>query len=142
MTGPSVHVLTVVSDRETLDLVSALLGESLRLVPFDIDADNVNTRDELLERMNLGHDESILLDWTFEGPGTPDLVREIARVNPRARVIVLLPEQMRQYRESTWEAGACGSIPKDLLDQEWMSSVLCMISRSMEREERLRLVAS
>jgi len=34
--------------------------------------------------------------------------------------------------------GACNSIPKEHMEQEWFSSIICVMHRAMEREERLR----
>jgi hypothetical protein len=78
-----------------------------------------------------------LLDWPLAGSGSPDLVRAVFRVNPRLRVIALLPNHPRQYRQCLWKAGACSSIPKERLDQEWISSALCLINRAMQREAKL-----
>ena len=54
------------------------------------------------------------------------------------RIIVLLPSHQRQYRQLVWEAGACNSIPKEYMEQEWLSSVLCVMYRAMQREQKLR----
>ncbi len=54
------------------------------------------------------------------------------------RIVALLPQSYRQYRHSVWEAGACSSIPKENIDQEWLSSILCVMQRSMQREASLR----
>ena len=48
-----------------------------------------------------------------------------------------MPLDLRQYRACLWEAGACVGLPKEHLDQEWLLSLLCLINRAMEREERL-----
>jgi len=64
-------------------------------------------------------------------------VRELISLNPQLRLIVLLPLQLKQYRQSIWEAGAFSSIPKENLEQEWLSGVLCLVYRAMEREVRL-----
>jgi hypothetical protein len=53
-------------------------------------------------------------------------------------VVVLLPESPRQYRQLVWEAGACNGIPKEFIDQEWLSTVLCIMHRAMEREAKYR----
>ena len=62
--------------------------------------------------------------------------------NPRLRIVALLPQSYRQYRQQVWEAGACTSIPHEHMDQEWLSSILCVMHRAMEREARLLQVAA
>jgi len=52
-------------------------------------------------------------------------------------VVALLPLGYRQYRQRVWQAGACNSIPKEHMDQEWLSSILCVMHRAMQREARL-----
>ncbi|MCB0162119.1 MAG: hypothetical protein KDD83_28475, partial [Caldilineaceae bacterium] len=69
--------------------------------------------------------------------GTPALVQEILAQNPQLRVVALLPENFRQYRQRVWDAGACNSIPKEHMEQEWFSSITCVMHRAMERERRL-----
>jgi hypothetical protein len=51
--------------------------------------------------------------------------------------VALLPQSYRQYRREVWQAGACSSIAKENMEQEWLSSVLCIMHRAMEREARL-----
>jgi hypothetical protein len=53
------------------------------------------------------------------------------------RIVALLPESYRQYRQRVWEAGACSSIPQEHMDQEWLSSILCVMKRAMQREAAL-----
>ena len=60
------------------------------------------------------------------------------RTNPRLRSIALLPQSYRQYRKQVWQAGACSSIAKENMEQEWFSSVLCIMHRAMQREAKLR----
>jgi len=44
---------------------------------------------------------------------------------------------LHQYRRQVWCAGACNGIPKEYMDQEWFSTVLCIMHRAMEREAKL-----
>ena len=82
-------------------------------------------------------DDVVLVDWPLVREGTPDLVRELVQRNPRLRIVALLPLTYRQYRREVWQAGACSSIAKEHIEQEWLSSVLCIMHRAMEREARL-----
>ena len=131
------RVLLATPDDETLVLMDELLDAALQFVPLTIDVDTVRTPEALLQRARQDLDDVILLDWPLAGAEAPDLVRAIFQINPRLRVIALLPDHPRQYRQCLWEAGACSSIPKERLDQEWISSALCLMSRAMQREANL-----
>lgn len=128
------RLLLATPNSETLGLMRSLLDAALCLVPLDVEADSVADQAALLQRAALHRDDVILLDWQLAGAGSPDLVRAIFEVHPRARVVALLPDQLRQYRQRIWDAGACSSIPTERLDQEWLSSALCIMSRAMARE--------
>ena len=131
------RVLLATADDETLALLEVLLQAALQLVPLTIDLHIARTPEQLLERARLDMDDIVLLDWLLVGAGSPDLVRTVFQINPRLCVIALLPDHPRQYRQCLWEAGACSSIPKERLDQEWISSALCLMNRAMQREARL-----
>lgn len=117
-------------------MMRELLAAALTLVRHDVQIAHADSRQALLARALADQDDVIFLDWELVGPETPSLVREIVRLNPRLRTVVLLPLHLRQYRQCLWESGACSSIPKEYLDQEWLSSVLCLIRRAMDREAR------
>ncbi|MFN8485315.1 MAG: hypothetical protein U0768_19935 [Anaerolineae bacterium] len=137
------RAVLAVPDQESLDLMRELLQAALTLVRHDVQIAHADSRQALLARALADQDDVVFLDWELVGPETPALVREIVRLNPRLRTVVLLPLHLRQYRQCLWEAGACSSIPKEYLDQEWLSSVLCLIRRAMDREARAaRLAAS
>ena len=128
------RLLLATPDSEMLALMRSLLDAAMCLVPLDVCAEAVADQEALLQRAALHCDDVILLDWQLAGGGSPDLVRAIFKANPRARVVALLPDQLRQYRQRIWDAGACSSIPTERLDQEWLSSALCIMSRAMARE--------
>lgn len=108
----------------------------MELIPLNVTVDVVSSRDALLRRLAMNADDTIFLDWTIAGAGTPELMQKILHDNPRLRVVALLPLHLRQYRQSVWDAGACNSVPKEHMDQEWLSSLLCVMWRAMEREKR------
>jgi DNA-binding NarL/FixJ family response regulator len=130
------RLLMATPDHATLSLLRSLLDAALALVPLEVTADSVSDQNALQQRNALHSDDVILLDWQLAGAQSPDLVRALFADNPRARVVALLPDQLRQYRQRIWEAGACSSIPMERLDQEWLSSALCIMSRAMAREAR------
>lgn len=133
----NMRVLLATPDDETLTLMQSLLAAALQLVPLTITVQAVRAPEELIARARQALDDVVLLDWPLAGPDSPDLVRLLFQANPHLRVIALLPGQPRQYRKCLWDAGACSSIPKERLDQEWISSALCLMSRAIEREQRL-----
>ena len=131
------RLLLATPDSDSLELLRALLHLALDLMCLDVTAADVDTRDELMTRVDNHLDDIILLDWTMAEAETPALVKEILQHNAMMRVIVLLPDRVHQYRQLVWNAGACNSIPKEHMEQEWLSSVLCVMHRAMEREARL-----
>ncbi len=133
-----IRLLIAAPDTETLKLVHSLLAAAMEMVPLNIDVHDVNNFEELEARNSGTLDDLLLLDWQLAGAETPNRLRELTTINPKLRVITLLPMHLRQYRQCIWESGACSSIPKEHLDQEWLSTVLCLINRAMEREERLK----
>ncbi|NJN18516.1 MAG: response regulator transcription factor [Oscillochloris sp.] len=128
------RLLLATPDPATLELLRSLLAAALELVPLQVSADSTNNVETLLQRVALHEDDVILLDWQLAGAESPNLVRAVFAKYPRARVVALLPDRLRQYRQRIWEAGACSSIPMERLDQEWLSSALCIMSRAMARE--------
>lgn len=133
----SIRVLFACADPQTLDLQQSVLASSINLVCFAVDFASVSKIDDLWRRVAADADDVILLDWHLAGAETPQLVRALLDRSPRMRIVALLPQGYRQYRHSVWEAGACSSIPTEHMDQEWLSSILCVMQRAMQREEKL-----
>lgn len=133
----NVQILLAIPNEPSLRLVHSMLDETVNLIFFGIKAAEVHNSKDLLERIDTGLDDVLLLDWEMAEAETPQLVREILTHNPRMRIIALLPSHLRQYRELVWEAGACSSMPKEHMDQEWLSSALCIMHRAMEREAKV-----
>jgi DNA-binding NarL/FixJ family response regulator len=130
------RLLFATPDNEALNLMYTILDSALCLTPLEVRVAEARNRAELMGRVEAGRDDIILLDWAIAGSETPALVREILRRNPLLRVVALLPEYQRQYRQLVWDAGACNGIPKEHMDQEWLSTVLCLMYRAMQREAR------
>lgn len=130
----NVRLLIAAPDAESLDLYQTLVRSALRLLPLDIKADYAASRAELVERVGAHECDVVLLDWEIAGPATPDFLHTLAELHPGLRTIVVMPLQLRQYRQCLWEAGVCVGLPKEHLDQEWLLSMLCLITRAMERE--------
>ncbi|MCB0197660.1 MAG: hypothetical protein KDJ65_37290 [Anaerolineae bacterium] len=131
------RLLIATPDEKSLSLIYSILDSALYLTPFEVTSDEVDTYTALKDRIEKKCDDVLVLDWQMKGSETPRLVTELLQYNPRLRVVVLLPEHYRQYRRLIWEAGACNGIPKEHMDQEWLSTVLCIMYRAMEREAAL-----
>ena len=132
------RLLFAVPDDSSLELIHSVLNCALCLTPLEVSFHEVRTRAELLTRVDMHEDDIVLLDWPIAESDTPALVTELLQADPRLRVVVLLPQGYRQYRQLVWNAGACNGIPKEYMDQEWLSTVLCIMNRAMEREARLK----
>ncbi len=131
------RLLTAIPDPSTRALLRTILDSALYLTPLNVSLAEVADHSQLMARLAANWDDIVLLDWQIAESGTPDLVAEILRRYPRLRLVALLPEQQRQYRQMVWEAGACNGIPKEYMDQEWLSTVLCIMHRAIEREAKL-----
>lgn len=124
-------------EKDFQELLYSILDCALCLTPLYVCVAEASTRADLLTRVDAHQDDIILLDWQIAGSETPDLVTELLKRNPLLRVVALLPEHQRQYRQLVWDAGACNGIPKEHMDQEWLSTVLCIMHRAMQREAKL-----
>lgn len=133
-----IRLLFASPDGASLALLQSIHDSAINLMCFTTSTATASNREALFARVDEAMDDVILLDWPMAEAGTPDLVKELLAVNPKLRVVVLLPMNYRQYRQQVWNAGACNSIPKEYMEQEWFSSIICVMHRAMEREERLR----
>jgi len=132
-----IHLLIAMPDPKSQDLMLSLLNAASHLLPFKVEAHQARSRDELILQVREKTDDVVFLDWQLAEANTPDLARELDRLNPWLRVIVLLPLKLRQYRQCLWETGICSCMPKENLDHEWLCSTLCLIHQAMLRESRL-----
>ena len=134
----SLRLAIAAPDADSIALYRSLLESARRLLPLDIVAREVTTREELTHRAGEREADLLLLDWLLAGADTPEYVRELVTLDPALRTIIVMPLHLRQYRTCLWNAGACVGVPKEHLDQEWLLSMLCLVTRAMERQERLR----
>ena len=131
------RLLFATPDTESLTLLESLLASALELTPMQVAVDHVDSMHELMARADRYADDTVLLDWPMAQAATPELVKELLVHNPELRIVALLPAGYRQYRQEVWRAGACTSIAKENMEQEWLSSILCVMHRSMVREAKL-----
>lgn len=134
----SIRLLIATPDRPSLALLRSVVEAACGLLCFSLSWAETASHDDLFDRVDNALDDVILLDWEMAEARTADLVHTILEHNPKMRIVVLLPSHQRQYRQLVWEAGACNSIPKEYMEQEWLSSVLCVMYRAMQREQKLR----
>ena len=131
------RLIFAIPEGDALHLMHSLLTSALLLNPLPPAVAEVSTLDALMAQVDADTDDIVLLDWLLAGDRTAEVVEEILAHNPKLRVVALLPLAYRQYRQQVWCAGACNGIPKEYMDQEWLSTVLCLMHRAMEREARL-----
>lgn len=132
-----IRLLFATPDQDTQTLLDSLLTSALELTPLEVHAEHVTTVEGLLSRADDDADDVVVLDWLMAKSETAALVATVLAHNPRLRLVALLPQSYRQYRKQVWQAGACSSIAKENMEQEWFSSVLCIMNRAMQREARL-----
>ena len=132
-----IRLLFATPDAESQMLLDSLLSSALELTPLTVRAENATTIDVLFARADADADDVVVLDWLMAQAQTPALVATLLQRNPKLRIVALLPQSYRQYRKQVWQAGACSSIAKENMEQEWFSSVLCIMHRAMQREARL-----
>lgn len=133
-----IRLLIATPDDTSLALLRSVVDATRDLTCFAVTVAEAESYPALIHRVDRALDDVTLLDWEMAQAATADLVREILTHNPKMRIVVLLPSHQRQYRQLVWEAGACNSIPKEYIEQEWLSSILCVMVRAMQREARLR----
>lgn len=131
------RLLFAVPDQATEAIMHTVLGAALILTPLQVSSATVYDRAALECRLAAELDDIVFLDWGLVEAATPHLVSRLLSRHPRLRIVALLPENQRQYRCKVWDAGACNGIPKEYMDQEWLSTVLCIMHRAMEREAKL-----
>jgi DNA-binding NarL/FixJ family response regulator len=134
----NIRLLIATPDAASLALLRSVVDATRDLTCFAVTVADAQSYPALMQRVDEALDDVILLDWEMAQAASTDLVRELLAHNPKMRIVVLLPSHQRQYRQLVWAAGACNSIPKEYMEQEWLSSILCVMVRAMQREARLR----
>ncbi len=134
----TIRILLAAEDQAFLTLLDRVMAATRPLLAFDVDVQHASTRAAVCARAESRADDIILLDWGVADADTPDLIEDLFRCDANLRVVALLPQDPVQYRSRVWAAGACASIPREHMDQEWLASVLCVVHRAMAREARLR----
>jgi DNA-binding NarL/FixJ family response regulator len=132
-----IRLLVATPDGAPRQLFESLLARALELTPIDVAVACAASQAEVIARAEAACDDVIVIDWLLAHEETPALVRALLAHNGRLRIVVLLPAGYRQYRREVWLAGACSSIAREHMEQEWLSGILCLMHRAMQREARL-----
>ena len=124
-------------DTESQDMMRTLVEATRQLIPYRLVINQVGSKEELIQKITAEQADVLFLDWQIAGSATPDLTCQLAQLNPKLRIIILLPFQIRQYQQYLLGTGVCSCLPKDRLDQEWLCTILCLIYQGMQYERHL-----
>jgi DNA-binding NarL/FixJ family response regulator len=108
------------------------------LLPIDLSVRDARSMAQVRTDVTGWQADAVLLDWNIADHDTPAFIKELQTLSPGLRVLTLLPASVIEYRRTVWEAGACASIPRDRLDPEWLATAVCIMTRAMQREARLK----
>lgn len=120
--------------RTLLELSQAVVD----LLPIDLSVREAGSMAQTREEVTGWQADGVLLDWNIAVHGTTGFIEELQVLSPGLRVLAMLPSHAGAYRRAVWTAGACGSIPRDRLDPEWLATAVCIMTRAMQREARLK----
>lgn len=113
-----------------------LIEAARALLPVPLEVDEAASVEGARERLASAATDALLVDWSLAGADTLAAVRGLLAEHPDLRVLVLIPDVRRQYREAAWSVGACACVPRERIDPEWLQAMLCVMSRAKEREAR------
>ncbi|MGC8872857.1 MAG: response regulator [Chloroflexia bacterium] len=82
-----------------------------------------------LEAYYLEKPDLVLLDLTMEGMHGLDVLRELLRMDPSARVVVATADIQRSTQEMAEGAGACGFVSKPFVREHVLEAVRQALSR-------------
>ena len=129
----TIRLLFAAEDQAMLTLLDCVLAATRPLLAFNVTVQHAATRTAVCGHAAARADDVILLDWGLAAADTPGLIEDLFRCDADLRVVALLPQDPVQYRSRVWAAGACASIPREHMDQEWLASVLCVVHRALAR---------
>jgi len=114
-----------------------LIDAARTLLPVPLEVDEATSVASARQRLEAAATDAMLVDWSLAGADTLDAVRGLLADHPDLRVLVLIPDVRRQYREAAWNVGACACVPRERIDPEWLQAMLCVMNRAKEREARI-----
>jgi len=115
------------------------LTEAARaMLPIQLEVLHASSLDQVRERLVTWRPDALMLDWNPAQANMMGALADLLADHADLRVMILLPDSAREYREAVWRAGACACIPRDRADPEWLQAVLCVMNRARDREARIR----
>lgn len=131
-------LLVATEDSEFGKTLRELTDAACALLPVRVDALHASSLGQVRELLATWRPDALMLDWNAAHAGMIGALASMLVEHPGLRVMVLLPDSAREYREAVWNVGACACIPRDRADPEWLQAVLCVMNRARDREARIR----
>lgn len=132
------RLLVAAADPGYLASLREVAEKTCGLLPMALEVEECTSLDEARERLAVRPPDAVMLDWNLLPSGPLRALADVVAAHPELRLLVLLPEPGREYREAVWGAGACACVPRDRIDPEWLQAILCVMNRARQREARLR----
>ncbi|MDR7418601.1 MAG: hypothetical protein QN178_06795 [Armatimonadota bacterium] len=132
------RILIAAGNPDYLASLRELTEAARAFLPINLEVVEARTLDETRRRLADSAPDALMADWSLVPEQTLAAVRALVAEQPELRVLLLLPDVRREYREAAWSAGACACVPRDRIDPEWLQAMLCVMNRAKEREARLR----
>jgi DNA-binding NarL/FixJ family response regulator len=138
MRGVPFRILIAAGNDDFRTSLREVAGTACGLMPIAVSVGEAASIREAREHIASTPPDALLIDWSIVAEDTLAAVRGLLADYPELRVMVLLPDARREYREAAWTVGACACVPRDRIDAEWLQAILCVMNRAKEREARIR----
>jgi DNA-binding NarL/FixJ family response regulator len=132
------RILIAAGNPDYLKSLRELADAARAFLPIRLEVIEACSIDETRQRLADAAPDALMADWSLVPENTLGAVRALLAEQPDLRVLLLLPDVRREYREAAWGVGACACVPRDRIDPEWLQAMLCVMNRAKEREARLR----
>jgi DNA-binding NarL/FixJ family response regulator len=132
------RILIAAGNPDYLASLRQLTEAARAFLPIHLEVVEARTLDETRRRLADATPDALMADWSLVPEQTLAAIKALVAEQPELRVLLLLPDVRREYREAAWSAGACACVPRDRIDPEWLQAMLCVMNRAKEREARLR----
>jgi DNA-binding NarL/FixJ family response regulator len=132
------RILLAAGNPEYLKSLHELTGAACGLLPMRIEVDDTTSVAGVRERLAANPPDALVIDWSLAPADILTAVGTLTAQHPEMRVLLLIPDVGREYREAAWGVGACACVPRDRIDPEWLQAMLCVMNRAKEREAQIR----
>ncbi len=132
------RILIAAGNPDYLASLRELTDAARAFLPIGLEVVEAGTIDETRARLADSAPDALMADWSLVPLNAWNAIRALVAEHPDLRVLLLLPDVGREYREAAWGAGACACVPRDRVDPEWLQAMLCVMNRAKEREARIR----